>query len=150
MSQEDYKTLPGHKNGCYFPSLMSWVSFLFGFCLFSLTFISHVLAVHFRFTLIVPHIHILCHKFTMSQNEALSSATRPTFSPAYSPELSEVQKQTINKCTAIIQEFQSGNISKPKASVLLQQIIPHSDTKEDTFISTYESYFNILNNFEQY
>jgi hypothetical protein len=57
----------------------------------------------------------------MSQNEVLSSATRPTFSPAFSPELSEAHKQAVDKCTGIIKKFRSGNISKPKASVLLQQ-----------------------------
>jgi hypothetical protein len=86
----------------------------------------------------------------MSQNEASSSATRPTFSPEFSPEISEAQKQAVDKCTNIIQEFRSGNISKPRATVLLQQTIPHVDTDEESFMSTYKSYFSILDNFEQY
>jgi hypothetical protein len=83
-------------------------------------------------------------------NEASSSATRPTFSPAFSPEISKAQKQAVDKCTNIIQEFHSGNISKPRVTVLLQQMIPHVNTNEESFMLTYESYFSILDNFEQY
>jgi hypothetical protein len=84
----------------------------------------------------------------MSQNEESSSATRPTFSPAFLPEISEAQKQMVNKCTSIIQEFHSGNIFKPKATILLQQSIPCDESDENTFMSTYESYFNMLDNFK--
>jgi hypothetical protein len=77
-------------------------------------------------------------KIIMSQNEASSSATRPTFSLAFSPEVSEVQKQAVDKCTNIVQESCSGNISKPRATILLQQMIPHDDTDEESFMSTYE------------
>jgi hypothetical protein len=71
-------------------------------------------------------------------------------SPAFSSEISEVQKCTVDKCTNIVQEFHSGNISKSKATILLQQTIPYDDTNAESFISTYESYFGMLNNFEQY
>ena len=87
----------------------------------------------------------------MSQNgEASSSATRPTFASAFTPELSESQKQVVDKCTSIVQEFRSGQISKPKASLSLQQSIPHDDSNDDSFLSVYESYFNMLDNFEHY
>ena len=71
-------------------------------------------------------------------------------SPPLSSDLSEAQKQTIKKCTHIVQDFRSGNVSKPRASLLLQQTIPHENSDEETFSSTYESYFNMLDNFEQY
>jgi hypothetical protein len=86
----------------------------------------------------------------MSQNKASSSATRPTFSPTFSLEISEAQKQAVGKYTNIIQEFCSGNISTPRVTVLLQQMIAHVDTDEESFMSTYESYFSMLDNFEQH
>ena len=88
---------------------------------------------------------------SMSQNgEALSNTTRPTFSSAFTPELTESQKQIVDKCTSIVQEFRSGEISKPKASLLLQQAIPHDDSNEESFLSVYGSYFDMLDNFEHY
>src|ERR1700679_659726 len=87
----------------------------------------------------------------MSQNgEASSSETRPSSSSTFSPELSEGQKQVIDKCTNIVQEFRTGKVSKSKASLLLQQCIPHDNPDVDTFISVYESYFDMLDNFERY
>jgi hypothetical protein len=88
----------------------------------------------------------------MSQNgEAPSSnATRPTLAANTPPGLSETQKQTVDRCTSIVQEFWSGKISKPRASILLQQSIPHDDASEESFSSTYESYFDMLDNFERY
>ena len=77
-----------------------------------------------------------------------SSAMRVTF-PSTS-ELSKGQRQIVGKCTDIVQDFRSGKISKPKASLLLQQSIPHDNSDESIFLSTYESYFGMLNNFEQY
>jgi hypothetical protein len=125
MSQGKLFSLPGHGNDCYLPFLVSWV------CLFSV-FCPYMLIYYF----LCPNCTISVHSYSfltstncvtitvMSQNEALLSATRPTFSPAFSPELSEEQNQAIDKCTSIIQEFQSGSISKPKAFLLLQQSIP--------------------------
>jgi hypothetical protein len=77
-----------------------------------------------------------------SQNDESSStsSSKPT----------EEQRQIVEKCTKVIQEFRSGKITKPKASLLLQQFIPHDDLNENTFISSYESYFNMLDNFEHY
>jgi hypothetical protein len=87
----------------------------------------------------------------MSRNgEASSSATQPTFPSTSSLEPTEDQRQTIDKCTNVVQEFRSGKISKPKASLLLQQLIPHDESNEDAFMSAYESYFDMLDNFEQY
>ena len=82
--------------------------------------------------------------------ENSSSETRPASSPAITPELSESQKQTVDKCTNIVQEFRTGRISKSKASLQLQRAIPHGDHDEDSFTSTYESYFDMLENFERY
>ena len=87
----------------------------------------------------------------MSQNgEASSSTTRPTLSSAFTPELSEGQRQAVEKCTNIVQDFRSSKITKSKASLLLQQSIPHDDPDDDSFLSVYESYFDMLDNFEHY
>ena len=88
----------------------------------------------------------------MSQNGegSSSSATRPTASSHEPSELSEEQKQTIEKCTNIVQEFRTGAISNPKASWILQRAIPHEGINEDQFLSSYEPYFNMLDNFERY
>jgi hypothetical protein len=88
----------------------------------------------------------------MSQNEGASSssATRPSQNSDGPPELSEEQKRTVEKCTGIVQEFRTGSISKPKASWLLQQAIPRSDDSEERFLSDYEPYFDMLDNFERY
>ena len=79
-----------------------------------------------------------------------SSATRPTTTSHEPSELSEEQKQTVERCTNIVQEFQTGAISKPKASWMLQQAIPHEGIDEDQFLSSYKPYFNMLDNFERY
>jgi hypothetical protein len=88
----------------------------------------------------------------MSQNgeSSSNSATRPTASSGGQSELSEEQRLTVDKCTNIVQEFRTGSISKPKASWLLQQAIPHDGTNEDQFLSVYEPYFAMLDNFERY
>jgi hypothetical protein len=64
--------------------------------------------------------------------------------------LSEKQKRTVEKCTSIVQEFRTGSISKHKASWLLQKAIPQDDITEEQFLSDYESYFDMLDNFERY
>lgn len=89
----------------------------------------------------------------MSQNgeaATTSSATRPSQPSFNSTDLSEEQRQTVNKCTEIVQDFRSGAISKPKASFLLQRVIPHDDSNEQDFLSVYETYFDMLDNFERY
>jgi hypothetical protein len=88
----------------------------------------------------------------MSQNGESSptSATRPTVSSLDSSELSEEHRQTVERCTNIVQEFRTGSISKPKASWLLQRAIPHDGVDEDRFLSSYEPYFDMLDNFERY
>src|SRR5271168_2990256 len=87
----------------------------------------------------------------MSHNgEISSSETRPASSSAITPELSESQKQTVDKCTNIVQEFRTGRVSKSKATLLLQRAIPHDEHDEDNFTSVYESYFDMLENFERY
>ena len=65
-------------------------------------------------------------------------------------ELSDEQRQTVEKCTDIVQEFRAGSITKSKASWLLQRAIPHDDISEDQFLSTYEPYFDMLDNFDRY
>ncbi|KAF8802661.1 hypothetical protein BYT27DRAFT_7244561 [Phlegmacium glaucopus] len=88
----------------------------------------------------------------MSQHgeSSSSSFTRPSATVPSTPEISETQRQVVDKCTSIVQDFRSGKISKPKASVLLQQSIPHDNASEDVFLSTYEPYFDMLENFERY
>jgi hypothetical protein len=88
----------------------------------------------------------------MSQNGETpsNSATRPTQDSSSSSELSEKQKRTVEKCTSIVQEFRTGSISKHKASWLLQKAIPQDDITEEQFLSDYESYFDMLDNFERY
>ena len=87
----------------------------------------------------------------MSQNgEATSSFTRPSVSSSAAPGASEDHRQIVDKCTDIVQEFRTGRISKSKASYLLQQSIPRDDANEDLFLSTYEAYFDMLENFERY
>ena len=88
----------------------------------------------------------------MSQNgEASSSnATRPTVESDELQSLSEEQRRTVEKCTSIVHEFRAGQISKPRAALRLQQIIPHVDPDEESFLSIFEPYFDMLENFEQY
>jgi hypothetical protein len=77
----------------------------------------------------------------MSQNgeASTSNATRPTLSTFGSSEFSEEQRQMVDKCTNIIQEFRSGTILRSKALLLLQRAIPHDSTNKDLFMSTYKS-----------
>jgi len=88
----------------------------------------------------------------MSQNGKLpsSSITRLSISSTNATELSDNQRLIINKCTNIIQDFRAGRVSKSKVSILLQQSIPQDDSNEDQFLSTYEPYFKMLDNFEHY
>ena len=94
----------------------------------------------------------LYHNFNMSHNgEASSSnATRPTISTDDLQGLSDEQKQTVERCTGIVQEFRTGQISKSRAALLLQQTIPHDDFNDEEFLSIYEPYFDMLENFERY
>jgi hypothetical protein len=96
--------------------------------------------------------NIVSQHIDMSHNgeASTSNATRPTLSSVDPSELSEDQRQTIDKCTAVVQEFRTGKVSKSRASMLLQRSIPHDDTNEDQFLSTYGSYFDMLDNFERY
>jgi len=80
----------------------------------------------------------------------LNSATRSSPSSSTLPELSDTQKQIINKCTGIVQEFRTGKISKSKATLLLQQSIPYDSSDEGAFLSAFEPYFDMLKNFEWY
>jgi len=88
----------------------------------------------------------------MSQNgkASMSSVTRLSVLSYNTLEVPEHQRQVIDSCTSIIQDFRAGRISKPKASILLQQCIPHDDADENFFLSIYEPYFDMLNNFEHY
>ena len=54
----------------------------------------------------------------------------------------------MDKCLDIIQQFRGDKITKSKATILLQQAIPHESLKEASFISTYGSYLEMLDNFE--
>ena len=88
----------------------------------------------------------------MSQNgeASTSSATRPSVPSYNTPEVPEHQRQVIDSCTSVVQYFRAGRISKPKASISLQQCIPHDNADENIFLSIYEPYFDMLNNFERY
>jgi len=88
----------------------------------------------------------------MSQDgETLSSSfTRLSVPSTSAAQLPENQQDIIDKCTSIVQDFRAGRISKPKASILLQQSIPRDESSEDQFLSIYEPYFDMLNNFERY
>ena len=88
----------------------------------------------------------------MSQNDETpsTSATRPSDPLSSTSELSNEQRQVIDKCTSVVQDFRSGKTSKSRVSLLLQQSIPHDDSNEDIFWSTYNTYFDMLNNFKRY
>jgi len=88
----------------------------------------------------------------MSQHAetSLNSATRLSPSSSTLPELSDTQKQIIDKCTGIVQEFRAGKISKSKATLLLQQSIPYDSSDKGAFLSAFESYFDMLKNFERH
>jgi hypothetical protein len=76
-----------------------------------------------------------------------SNATRPSDD---SQGLSDEQRRTVEKSTSIVHEFRAGHLSKSKAALLLQQAIPHNDPDDEVFLSTYEFYFDMLENFERY
>src|ERR1700678_220220 len=86
----------------------------------------------------------------MSQYGGEASSSNATRSSDDSQGLSDEQRRTIEKCTSIVQEFRAGHLSKSKAALLLQQAIPHDDPDDEVFLSTYESYFDMLENFERY
>ena len=115
------------------------------------------------FRVVFVHIFRSSHPHTVSYNQryyyigmshngeaSTGEATQPTLSSLKASELSEEQKQTVEKCTNIIQEFRSGSVSKSKAALLLQQAIPRNGSSEEQFLAVYEPYFDMLNNFERY
>lgn len=79
-----------------------------------------------------------------------SSATLPSQGTGSIPETFHLQKGTVDKCLEIVQQFRADKISKLKATLLLQQTIPHESVEEESFVSAYGSYLNMLDNFEQY
>jgi len=95
---------------------------------------------------VTSHPQILCHTVSMSQNgETMSSSfSRPSIPSSTALGTSENQRQIVDRCTDIVQEFRTGRNSKSKASYLLQQSIPHDSANEDLFLSTYKPYFNML------
>jgi hypothetical protein len=52
--------------------------------------------------------------------------------------------------TNVSQQFRVDKFLKPRATLQLQQIIPHESAEEDSFVSAYGSYLRMLDNFEQY
>jgi hypothetical protein len=79
-----------------------------------------------------------------------SSTTVPSQENGSPQEVFNLQKEVMDKCLNIVQQFRVNRISKPRASLQLQQVIPHENTKEDSFILAYGSYLKMLNNFKQY
>jgi hypothetical protein len=59
-----------------------------------------------------------------------------------------LQNEVISKCIEIIQQFRAGEVSKPKASMLLFQGIPQGQLEESAFITTYGVYMGMLDNFK--
>ncbi|KAF8808056.1 hypothetical protein BYT27DRAFT_7256580 [Phlegmacium glaucopus] len=85
------------------------------------------------------------HGETSTSNATLSSETVSSASNR-----SGLQSGVVDNCIDIVQQFRAGRVNKPKASLLLQQAIPHKTVDEETFISTYSSYLDMLDNFERY
>ena len=75
---------------------------------------------------------------------------RPSVPSYDASEMPEHQKQVIDNCTEVVQNFRAGQVSKSKASILLQRCIPHDDANENVFLSVYEPYFDMLDNFKRY
>jgi len=124
-------------------------------CLFTYYFLSLVCSAEFSFIiyrLLTSTKSIVSQIYPMSQNGEVStsSATRPSIPSYDASEMPEHQKQVIDNCTKVVQNFRAGRISKSKASVLLQRCIPHNNTDENIFLSVYEPYFDMLNNFKRY
>ena len=88
----------------------------------------------------------------MSHGEASSSTTLPSQfeGSAGSSEASSLQKEVMDKCLDIIQQFRAGKVAKPRATLLLQQTIPHETLEEESFVSAYGSYLEMLDNFAAY
>jgi len=79
-----------------------------------------------------------------------SSSTRPSLESGNTQESFRLQAEVISKCIEIVQQFRAGKLTKPEASILLQQSIPGENIDETTFVAAYGSYLEMLNNFEQY
>lgn len=58
-------------------------------------------------------------------------------------EMFNLQGEVVDKCLNIIQQSRADKILKPKASIWLQQAIPHESAEEDSFVSAYGSYLTI-------
>ncbi|KAF8801435.1 hypothetical protein BYT27DRAFT_7226801 [Phlegmacium glaucopus] len=88
----------------------------------------------------------------MSQHgeASTSSATLSSVTPSSTAESSGLQTEAVNACINIVQQFRAGKVSKPKVSLLLQQAIPHKSVEEESFVSAYGSYLDMLDNFERY
>ena len=75
--------------------------------------------------------------------EASSSTTLPSQTSGNTSEAVNLQKEAVDKCLDIVQQFRADKIMKSKATLLLQQIIPHETFEEDTFVSAYGSYLRL-------
>src|SRR5271163_3900957 len=60
-----------------------------------------------------------------------------------------LQNEVVSKCIEIVQQFRTGEVSKPKASMLLFKAIPQQ-LEENTFVTAYGAYMGMLDNFERY
>ena len=79
--------------------------------------------------------------------EESSSTTLPSQTTS---EAVNLQREVVDKCLDIVQQFRGDKVTKSRATILLQQAIPHETLEEASFVSAYESYLEMLDNFESY
>ena len=86
----------------------------------------------------------------MSYGETSSNATLPSQNSAGASEAPNLRKEVTDKCLDIVQQFRADKVTKSRATLLLQQTIPHETLEEDSFVSAYGTYLEMLDNFEAY
>jgi len=60
-----------------------------------------------------------------------------------------LEREVIDACLAVIQEYRSGEISKPQATLQLQELFPRT-MEEPIFLEAYGSYLGMLDNFDRF
>jgi len=86
-----------------------------------------------------------------SQNDATENLTAPESQMQGSNEGNEfgLEKEIIEACLAVVQEYRSGEITKPRATLQLQELFPGT-MDEPAFLEAYGSYLSMLDNFDKF
>ncbi len=85
------------------------------------------------------------------QNDAAENVIAPESQTQESNEGNEfgLEREVVKACLAVVQEYRSGEVSKPQATLQLQELFPRT-MEGPAFLEAYGSYLGMLDNFDRF